>query len=167
MQKRPVSSLLPCCPAPAWLHRHQVTRRASILGAPDVPAGAAVVEVVSPDGVDAALDVVAVGVVGGDVEAGGERDEAVVPVHHLQVAEVGGPAEAFPGEVAAAHLRGRVGARRARVHHLAAELHHARVRRQVAEQQRRPVAHQLAGAELQPPVAVVRVLMKAGYFRLI
>jgi hypothetical protein len=97
-------------------------------------------------------------VVGGDVEAGGERHQAVVPVHHLQVPEVGGPAEAFPGEVAAAHLRGRVRPRRARVHHLAAELHHARVRRQVAEQQRRPVPHQLARAELQPPVAVVRVL---------
>jgi hypothetical protein len=41
------------------------------------------------------------------------------------------------------------------------------VRRQVAEQQRRPVPHQLAGAELQPPVAVVRVLTKADYFRLI
>ena len=130
----------------------------ALLRAPDVPAGPAVVEVVAPDGVDAALDVVAVGVVGGDVEAGGERHQAVVPVHDLEVPEVGGPAEALAGEVAAAHLRGRVRPGRARVHHLAAELHHARVRRQVAEQQRRPVPHQLAGAELQPPVAAVRVL---------
>lgn len=128
------------------------------LGAPDVSSWSSVVEVVPPDGVDAALYVVAAWVVGGDME-GGERDEAVVPVHHLQVAEVGGAAEAFAGEVAAPHLRGRVRpAVGAGVHHLAAELHHARVRRQVAEEERRPVPHQLAGPELQPPVAVVRVL---------
>lgn len=135
------------------------------LGATDVAPGAAVVEVVAPDGVDAALDVVAVGVVGGDVEAGGEGDKAVVPVHHLQVAEVGGAAEPLAGEVPAPHLRRRVRAAVGpRVHHLAAELHHARVRRQVAEQERRPVPHQLPIPELQPPVPVVRILRNT-FFR--
>lgn len=126
------------------------------LDAPDVPPRSTVVEVVPPDGIDPALDVIAGRVISGDMERG-ERDQAIIPVHDLQVPEVGGAAEAFPGKMAAPHLRGRVGSLGAGVHHLAPELHHAGVRRQVAEEHRRPVTHQLPVPELQPPVAVVRV----------
>ena len=123
-----------------------------------VPARPSVVEVVSPGAVVAALDVVAGRVVGDEAERGG-GDEAVVAVHHLHVAEVGGAVGALAGEVAAPHLRGRVRPRRPRVHHLAAELHHVGVPAQVREQERRPVPHQLPRRpQLQPPVPPVWVL---------
>ena len=69
----------------------------------------------------------------------------------------------FPGEPPAAHLRGRVRPRRPRVHRLAAELHHvgaaAAAGAQVGEEGRRPVPDQRARrAQLQPPVALLRVL---------
>nr|ACR36231.1 unknown [Zea mays] len=122
-----------------------------------VPAGPSVVEVVPPGGVVAALDVVAARAVGDEAERGG-GDEAVVGVDDLQVAEVGCAVGSLAGEVAAPHLRGRVRPRRARVHHLAAELHHVGVGAQVREQERRPVPHQRARPQLQPPVPPVRVL---------
>nr|ACL53382.1 unknown [Zea mays] len=123
-----------------------------------VPARPSVVEVVSPGAVVAALDVVAGRVVGDEAERGG-GDEAVVAVHHLHVAEVGGAVGALAGEVPTPHLRGRVRPRRPRVHHLAAELHHVGVPAQVREQERRPVPHQLTRRpQLQPPVPPVWVL---------
>ena len=129
---------------------HQATRdgESEILSrAFDIPAGAAVVEVAAPVGVGASLDVVAGRVVGEELEVG-RRDEAVVPVHHLQVAEVGGAVEPLAGEVTAAHLRRRVRPRRPRVHHLAAKLHHVAVVRQVGEQIRWPIPHHHTRAQL-------------------
>jgi hypothetical protein len=122
-----------------------------------ISPGPSVVEVATPVSVGASLDGVALGVVGEELQAG-RRDEVVVPVHHLQVAEVGGPVEALAGKVAAAHLRRRVRRRTADVDHLAAELHHVRVTRQVGEQVRRPVADDQTRAHLQPPVPVLRIL---------
>lgn len=72
------------------------------------------------------------------------RDEIIVPINNLQVPEIGRPVEPFSGEMAAAHLRGRVRALRPRVDHLAAELHHVGVPSQVREERRRPVADQRA-----------------------
>jgi hypothetical protein len=127
------------------------------LGATDVAPGAAVVEVVAPGAVVAALDVVAGGVVGDEAEGGG-GEEVVVPVDDLEVAEVGGAVESLAGEVAAPHLRRGVRPRRPRVHHLAAELHHVGVAAQVGEEGRRPVPHQWARPQLQPPVPPTWVL---------
>ena len=94
----------------------------------------------------------------GEEAEGGGGDEVVVPVDDLDVAEVGGAAVPFAGEAAAAHLRRRVRPRRPRVHHLAAELRHVGARAQVAEEERRPVAHQRTRPQLQPPVTLLRVL---------
>lgn len=126
-------------------------------GALHVPPWPSVVEVCPPVAVEASLDVVAPGVVGEELEAG-RPDDAVVPVHHLQVPEVGGAVEPLAGEVPAAHLRRRVRPPRPVVDHLAAELHHPRVVRQVGEQPGRPVAHHHARPELQPPVPVLGIL---------
>jgi len=88
----------------------------------------------------------------------GRRDEVVVPVHHLQVPEVGGAVEALSGEVAAAHLGRRVRPRRPGVDDLAAELHHVGVASQVGEEVRRPVSDYEARAQLQPPVPMLWIL---------
>nr|ACN36618.1 unknown [Zea mays] len=140
-------------------------------GACRVVSRATVVEVGSPASAGGVLAVVVVVVVVvglAYVVAGGvlgqrldgvERHlgQAVVGVHRLQVAEVAGAAEALGGEAARAHLRGGVRPAGPGVHHLAAPLHHGGVVRQVREQLRRPVPHQLVPVA-EPPVAQLRVL---------
>ena len=118
-----------------------------ISGAFHVPPWASVVEVAPPVAVGPSLDVVAARVVGEELQAG-RRDEVVVPVHHLEVPEVGGAVEALAWEVAAAHLRRRVRPRRSGVDDLAAELHHVGVPRQVGEEVGRPVPDDQARAQL-------------------
>ena len=79
--------------------------------------------------------------VGREAEIGG-GDEVVVPVDHLQIAEVGCTPKPFIREVPTAHLGGGVDTVRPGVHNLPAELHHARLSTQVVEQQGWPVAYQ-------------------------
>jgi len=128
-----------------------------ISGTFHVPPWPSVVEVASPVAVRASLDIVASGVISEEFKVGC-RDEVVVPVHHLQVPEVGGAVEALSGEVAAAHLCRRVRPRRPGVDDLTAELHHVGVASQVTEEVRRPVPDYEARAQLQPPVPVLWIL---------
>jgi hypothetical protein len=131
--------------------------RSSVSRAVYISPWSSIVEVAAPVSVGPSLDAVAPGVVGEELQVA-RRDEVVVPVHHLQVAEVGGTVEALTGEAPAAHLRRRVRPGRPGVDDLAAELHHVGVPRQVGEQVRRPVADDQARAHLQPPVTVLRIL---------
>lgn len=133
------------------------TRSKLISGTFHVPPWASVVKVAPPVAVGPSLDVVAIGVIGEEFQAS-RGDEVVVPVHHLQVPEVGGAVEALAWEVAAAHLRRRVRPRRPGVDDLAAKLNHVGVARQVGEEVGRPIPDDQAGAQLQPPVPMLRIL---------
>jgi hypothetical protein len=140
------------------MHSIQFLANTIKLRAPCVPAGPTVIEVGAPRAAAAAGDVIASRPVGEQAEPGG-RDEVVVPVDELHVAEVCGARVSLGGEAAGAHLRGRVRrAGGARVDDLAPELHHVGARAEVREERGGPVADERAGAELQPPVAPARVL---------
>lgn len=128
---------------------------------PDAPSWSSEVEVAPPGSVDPCLYVIAIWVVGEDTEVG-HRDQAVVPVDDLQVPEVSSSAEAFSGVVAAAHLGGGVEPGWTGVEDLSTVLHHGRVPSEVAEQGGRPVAHEHAGSELQPPVSMAWILQSTA-----
>lgn len=84
--------------------------------------------------------------------------EVIIPIHNLQIPEVGCFSEAVVGEAAATHLGWRVVSPWSCVHYLSSKLYHARVASQMAEQEVRPVPDEQPGPELEPPVPVLWIL---------
>lgn len=88
-----------------------------------VVAGATVVKVGAPFIIIGVANVVAVAVLGAGGQ-GWDGYEAIINVDDLKVAEVARLAEACVGEMARAHLSGRVPAIGSCVHNLPTPLHH-------------------------------------------
>lgn len=116
-----------------------------------------IVEVGAPVVAFAALDVVAVAVLG-DRWDGPDRGEAVVDVDDLEVAEVARLSKARFSKVARAHLGGGVDSIGLHVHNLSTPFHHGGMVRKVGEEIRGPVAHQHVVAQAHPPIAQLWIL---------
>lgn len=103
------------------------------LGTPHISSGSSIVKIIPPHIINPSSYIVTIRVIRQDPEIR-QRNQAVVPINHLQIAKIRCFSEAFSGKMATAHLSPCVRTRWPSVHDFPTKLDHVCVVPQVCEQ---------------------------------